>query len=144
MVEVIERGDVAVMMSHWTGIYWNGQELGFKILQEVVRRLHARFDNLVWMKLSEIARYAAARTLTRIEAPAGRVEFQAPFACPAFTVRVPPEKAGAVPRFQAAGVDQPLTRVERPLALSAGRWCETKDGRVICLDLPKGRSAVVL
>ena len=40
------------------------------------------------MKLSEIARYAAARTLTRIEAPAGRVEFRAPFACPAFTVRL--------------------------------------------------------
>ena len=79
MVEVIERGDVAVMMSHWTGIYWDGQELGFKVLQEVVQRLHARFDNLVWMKLSEIARYSAARTLTRIDSAAGRVEFRAPF-----------------------------------------------------------------
>ncbi len=144
MVEVIERGDVAVMMSHWTGIYWNGQELGFKVLQEVVRRLHARFDNLVWMKLSEIARYAAARALTRIDAPGGRVEFRAPFACPTFTFRVAPENAGTAPRFQAAGVDQPFTRVQRPLDLSAGRWCDTRDGRVICLDLPKGRSAVAL
>ena len=41
MVEVIERGEPAVIMSHWTGIHWNGQELGFKVFQEVVRRLHA-------------------------------------------------------------------------------------------------------
>jgi hypothetical protein len=145
MVEVIERGDVAVMMSHWTGIYWNGQELGFKVLQEVVRRLHARFDNLVWMKLSEIARYSAARTLTRIDATGGRVEFRAPFACPAFTVRVAPAGASAAPRVSAAGVDRPpLRRVQRPLDLSAGTWCDTRDGRVICLDLPRGQSEVVL
>ena len=43
---MIERGEPALMVAHWTGIYWNGQELGFKIFQEVVRRLHARFDNL--------------------------------------------------------------------------------------------------
>ena len=94
MVEVIERGDVAVMMSHWTGIYWDGQELGFKVLQEVVQRLHARFDNLVWMKLSEIARYSAARALTRIDSAGGRVEFRAPFACPAFTFTVRRGKRG--------------------------------------------------
>ena len=46
MVDVIERGEPALMLAHWTGIYCNGQELGFKIFQEVVRRLHARFDNL--------------------------------------------------------------------------------------------------
>jgi len=133
------------MMSHWTGIYWNGQELGFKVLQEVVRRLHARFDNLVWMKLSEIARYAAARTLTRIEASGGRVGMSAPFACPAFTFRVPPAAAGAAPRFRAAGVDRPpLRRVQRTLDLSAGTWCDTPDGRVVCLDLPRGRSELTL
>jgi hypothetical protein len=143
MVEVIERGDVAVMMSHWTGIYWNGQELGFKAFQEVVRRLHARFDNLVWMKLSEIARYAAARTLTTIDATAAGVEFRAPFACPRFTFRVAPAQSGTPPRFRVAGADQPpFRKVQRPLDLAAGTWCDTAEGRVICLDLPKGRSAI--
>ena len=94
MVEVIERGEPAVMMSHWTGIHWNGQELGFKVFQEVVRRLHARFDNLVWMTLSEMSRYWAAKALTRIEWHRGRVTFRAPFACPRFTVRVPPGSGG--------------------------------------------------
>ena len=35
MVEVIERGEPALMLAHWTGIYWNGLELGFTIFQEV-------------------------------------------------------------------------------------------------------------
>ena len=87
MVEVIERGEPAIMVCHWTGIYWNGQELGFQIFQEVVRRLHARFDGLVWMKLNEIARYWAAKELTRIERETGAIAFRAPFACPDFTVQ---------------------------------------------------------
>jgi hypothetical protein len=143
MVEVIERGDVAVMLSHWTGIHWNGQELGFKVFQEAVRRLHARFDNLVWMKLSEIARYSAARALTRIESSAGRVTFRAPFACPLFTFRVPSRGTGTVPRFRSGGT-LPFKRVQRVLDLSAGTWCDAKEGRVICLDLPRGRSEIDL
>ena len=68
--EVIARGEPADLVCHWPGIYFNGQETGFKIFQEVVRRLHDAYDHLIWMKLSEIARYWAARELTRIERPA--------------------------------------------------------------------------
>ncbi len=67
VVEVIERGEPAIMVCHWTGIYWNGRELGFEVFKEVVRRLTARYDHLLWMKLSEVARYWAARELTRVE-----------------------------------------------------------------------------
>ena len=66
-VEVIERGEPAFMVAHWTGLYANGQELGFRVFQEVVRRLQARYDHLLWMRLSEVARYWAARELTGIE-----------------------------------------------------------------------------
>jgi hypothetical protein len=97
------------------------------------------------MKLSEIARYAAARALTRIDAADGRVELRAPFACPAFTLRVPAEGVNAAPRLRIAGADQAgLEQVQRPLDLSAGTWCDTRDGRVICFDLPRGRSELVL
>jgi hypothetical protein len=128
------------MMSHRTGIYRDGQELGFEVLQEVVQRLHARFDDLVWMKLSEIAGYSAARALTRIDSAGGRVEFRAPFARPAFTFRVQSGKWGAVPRFRTAGVDQPpFTGVRLPLDLPAATWRDTRDGRVI-RSRPAGRS----
>src|SRR5262249_45328902 len=32
--EVIARGEPAVLVCHWPGMYFNGQEVGFKILQE--------------------------------------------------------------------------------------------------------------
>jgi hypothetical protein len=67
MVEVIKRGEPAIIVCHWTGIYWNGLEIGFEIFREVVKRLHSNFNHLHWMKLSEIARYWAAKELTRIE-----------------------------------------------------------------------------
>lgn len=67
MVEVIQRGEPAFIVCHWPGVYFEGKELGFKIFQESVRRLHARFDHLLWMKQGEVARYWAAKELTRIE-----------------------------------------------------------------------------
>ena len=87
MVEVIGRGEPALIVCHWPGLYHNGDELGFNIFQEVVARLHARYDNLIWLKLSEIARYWAAKELTRIERKDGLVAIMAPFAALCFPYR---------------------------------------------------------
>ena len=59
MVEVIDSGEPAVMVCHWPGVYFNGERIGFNILKEVKTRLDQKYDNLVWMKLSEIASYWA-------------------------------------------------------------------------------------
>ena len=81
--EVIARGEPAILVCHWPGMYFNGQEIGFKIFQEVVRRLHDAYDHLTWMKLSQIARYWAARELTRIERPApGEITISGPVRLP--------------------------------------------------------------
>jgi hypothetical protein len=137
MVDIIQRGEPALALAHWTGIWWNGQELGFKVWQEVVRRLHARFDNLIWMKLSEVSRYWAAKELTRIERIGNRIAFQAPFACPAFTVQFawPPN---VVPR---PGANK-LTEVSRLLDLKPGTWHRTSRNVTACFDLPKGSSVL--
>ena len=88
LVEVISRGEPACFLAHWTGIHHNGTKAGFQAFQEVVRRLNAKYDHLVWMKLSEVARYWAARELTRIDVSGAGAAFTAPYACPAFTVRL--------------------------------------------------------
>ncbi len=144
MVEVIARGEPALMLAHWTGIHWNGEELGFKIFQEVVRRLHERFDNLLWMKLSEVARYWAAKELTRIARAANRISFRAPFACPGFTVRCSAPPA-AQPRV-IVGNQPPISypQVQRLLDLKSGAWHRDGQTLTLCLDLPKGASAVQL
>lgn len=143
LVEVIQRGEPALMVCHWTGIYWNGQETGFRIFQEVVRRLHARFDRVRWMKLSEIARYWAARELTRIHASGGTIEFHAPFGCPEFTVRFPAPATGPI-RFRSGAGPVELKPVADPLRLEPGTWCREGDAVLACFGLPRGESRLLL
>jgi hypothetical protein len=139
MVEVITRGEPALMVCHWTGIYFNGRETGFKTFQEVVRRLHARFDNLHWMKLSEVARYWAARELTRIERTADGVALRAPFACGEFTIRwrAPATRA---PVLRTGNAATELKEVAAPLRLAPGTWCRDGQDLAVCFALPRGAS----
>jgi hypothetical protein len=134
MVEVIQRGEPAIIVCHWTGIYWNGLEIGFEIFREVVKRLHATFDHLHWMKLSEIARYWAAKELTRIEFDAAKrvVALQAPFACEEFTLSLPLTE----------GAPQGLTQVDSRSKLKPGTWCREKDASLLCFKMAKGASRI--
>ncbi len=141
MPEVIARGEPAIMVGHWPGFYFNGEEVGFNILKEIVRRLNARYDNLIWMKLAEVSRYWAALELTRIETGPKGVLLRAPFACPAFTVRLADRQVAPM-RLIVGREAQPLREVPGLLRLEPGTW--TREGRdvVACFDLPKGGSAL--
>jgi hypothetical protein len=141
MVEVIERGEPALVLAHWTGIYFNGQETGFHIFQEVVRRLHARFDSLLWMTLSEVARYWAAKELTRIAGQGRTVEFYAPFACPDFTVQITgPIQGALVLTYQEQATS--LREVSSPWQLESGTWCRNNEGITVCFPLSKGHTSL--
>jgi hypothetical protein len=141
--EVIRRGEPAIMVCHWPGIYFNGEEVGFQIFQEAVRRLHAAFDHLLWMKLSEIARYWAARELTRIERTANLVTLRAPFACPAFTLAVA-TTAPAVPRLTGEGQPLALKEIFDPRKMERGTWHRSPEGLALCFDLPRGTSTLAI
>jgi hypothetical protein len=124
MVDVIKRGEPAIMVCHWPGIYFNGQEVGFNILKEIVARLDAAYkDKIVWMKLSEIARYWAAKELTRIEVAGEKIQLHAPYSCPAFTVELPSPK-------------QTITHQGTPI-----KPRETR-ANMLCFDLPKGLTEI--
>ncbi len=141
LVEVVQRGEPAIMVSHWTGMFWNGQELGFKILQEVVRRLNQRFNHLLWMKLSEVARYWAAKELTQIKREGNTLRFAAPFACPDFTVRFETESGGA-PRLRVGTEVERLREVSDANRLENGTWVRQGNGVIVCFALQKGRSEI--
>ncbi len=57
---VLERELPCVLVGHWPGFYFGGEEVGFRVLQEVKRRLD-QYDpdgsKTRWMKLSEIGHY---------------------------------------------------------------------------------------
>lgn len=143
MPEVIRRGEPAIMVCHWPGIYFNGLEIGFNILKEAVKRLHEGYDNLVWMKLSEIARYWAAKELTRISRNGNEIRFQAPFACPEFTVAVA-VSSPQVPQLFIQKQPVELKEVSHALRLKQSTWSRRENEVLLCFDLPKGESTLIL
>lgn len=141
LVEVIERGEPALLLAHWTGVYWNGEKRGFEIFQEVVRRLHQRFTSLQWMKLTDIARYWAAKELTRIESSPDAIRLTAPFACPEFTMRLPTNASGPFHwQRDPTGSPRELVEATRPSQFGPGTWRRISGGLEVCVDLPRGRS----
>ena len=140
MVELIERGAPAVMLCHWPGMYTQGTREGFGDFKKVVVALNTKYrDRTLWMKISEIARYWAARELTAIERKAAGFSLDAPFACPAFTLRVKSKRAGP-PKVTSAGRSPELSEVRQARDLVPGSWLRQEDSLTLCLDLPKGRS----
>ncbi len=143
MVELIERRQPAVMLCHWPGMYSNGSEEGFHAFQRVVTSLASRFANdTIWMKVSEIARYWAAKELTEINQQGNRLTLTAPFATERFTLQI---DGGAGPVHIVQGNDRrPLREVLQAATLDAGTWIADGNKIVACFDLPKGTTQVVL
>ena len=137
--EVIRRGEPAIMVCHWPGIYYNGEELGFNIFKQAVARLHQGYDHLIWMKLSEISRYWAAKELTTIVSRGNRILFKAPFACPDFTLQMAGmDKTGFNVIYQ--GKSHTLTRQQNPKQISSGQWSRAGQQTLLCFDLKKGET----
>ncbi len=143
LVEIIGRGEPACLLAHWTGIWWNGRHLGFHIFQEVVRRLHARYTQVTWMKLAEIARYWAARELTSLRRTPTAIELHAPFAAPAFTLRIA-MSGRASPTLSAKGERLDLREVDNASSLVSGTWTRAGGDVVVCFDLSRGDSRLEL
>ncbi len=139
--QVIDKGEPAILVCHWPGIYFNGEEIGFNIFKEVVRRIHSKYDNLLWMKLSEISRYWAAKELTQIDKQGGRITFNAPFATKRFTVRIKIDLP-TLPKLMANNNPVRLRRVKKLLQLQSHTWHTQGRDVTVCFDLPKGESTL--
>ncbi len=144
--EIIRRGEPAILVCHWPGIYFNGERIGFNIFKEVHKRLHERYDNLIWMKNSEIARYWAAKELTAISREGNRLLLTAPFASPRFTVSANVAEPAAVKRVllgaDGKGQRAELKEVGELLKLTPGTWTRNREAIVACFDLPRGKTVV--
>ena len=142
MVDVIESGEPAVMVCHWPGVYFNGEKTGFNILKEVKKRLDQKYNNLIWMKLEEISRYWAAKELTTIKPEANKITLKAPFAAPGFTVKI--SSVSRNPQIKTRGESKPLVRIKTLIDLKPNTWFADKSGTVVCFDLEKGESELIL
>jgi hypothetical protein len=143
LVELIEAGQPAFFLCHWPGLYSNGTKAGFRAFQRVVESVQSRYrDRLQWMKLSEVARYQAARTLTAVRRDAGGFVLDAPFACPEFTVELPLSAAGGkVPVVWTNGEVLSLRSVADRTQLISGTWTGSSENRVlVCFPLARGET----
>lgn len=145
MVELIEKGQPAVMLCHWPGMYCNGTKEGFHDFQKVVLALKNRFgDRTIWMKLSELARYQAAKELTQLTAHDTHLQLNAPFSAPRFTVRIPHAKPESPLVLRHNQQQTRLHQVAARRDLTRGTWLQEDDALVACIDLPKGASRLSL
>jgi hypothetical protein len=143
MVDVIESGEPAIMVCHWPGIYFNGDRVGLNILKQVKKRLDQKYDHLIWMKLSEIARYWAAKELTTIAVYGNKITLKAPFPSPGFTLKL--NSYVRNPGIKIRGEEiKPLARVKDKNALKSNTWFSDRKNSIICFDLEKGLSEIVL
>lgn len=114
--QVLERGLPCVLVGHWPGFYFGGEEVGFNVLKEVKRRL-SLFDpdgtRTLWMKTSEIGHYEMARRLSdiavRVQGEQEVIEVSTQFPSGRFTLEL----------------DAPLRRV----AVNGGELREVKSKR---------------
>jgi hypothetical protein len=144
MVEVIKRGEPAIMLCHWPGMYCNGGKQGFHAFQQVVTALHSRFaDQTVWMKLSEIARYWAAKQLTTVNRDGNLIALRAPFACSGFTMEIPASE-NQVPQLVIGNKMLPLKEIADVRRLRPGTWLRQDATLVACFDLAVGESSIKL
>jgi hypothetical protein len=142
LVQLIEAGQPAFFLCHWPGLYSNGTRAGFVAFQQVVNAIHSRFrSQLHWMKLSEIARCQAARTLTTVRRDDTGFVLNAPFDCPEFTVELPAaDKPGQIPAVLTHGQPVALQEVARQDMLHNGCWFAAGNSHIVCFSLAKGET----
>ena len=136
LVEVINKQEPAILVCHWPGIYYNGEKTGFNIFKQVVSRLKQKYNNLIWMKNSEIARYWAARKLTAITSHDHEIVFKAPFGTERFTVHI----GNKIRHLSLMHEGNQLVpeKVNDPLSLAQGNFCWDPTGTLVSFDLQKG------
>ena len=143
MTEVIDSGEPAIMVCHWPGIYYNGEKLGFNILKEANKRLHQKYNNLIWMTLSEIARYWAAKEHTTISFRDNKLYLKAPFATPMFTVKINTRLKNPGMVIKGEGI-KPLTRIKDIKDLKSGTCYQDRASSFLCFELQKGMNEITV
>jgi len=141
MVDVIDSGEPPIIVCHWPGVYFNGEKTGFNILKEVKKRLDQKYDDLIWMKLSEISRYWAAKELTAISIQNNKMILKAPFGTPGFTIKL--NASVRNPRFMIQGEEKSFVRIKDIKDLKEGTFYTDRTGTILCFNLEKWINEIV-
>jgi hypothetical protein len=141
------------LVCHWQTLYSDGSREGVKALDEAAARLErAHGPRLLWLTLSEIARYRAASEACRVEArPAEQgwaIEIDSAFDCPDWTISLPARELGAPVARVALRVEEADVTLqcasESNELLSPNAWRQDRERVYMCFDLRRGRQMLYL
>jgi len=145
MVDLIERGEPAVLLCHWPGMYCNGDKFGFEDFKKIVLALAGRYrEKTVWMKVSEIGRYWAAKELTTIQRESDEtISINAPLSCGRFTFEI----TGWTPKskllLSQREEKKELRRVSNAANLKDDSYVVDGTKTIFCIDVPSGDSVLI-
>lgn len=145
LVEVIEKGEPAAFLTHWPSLYANGSDTAFAAFRGIVQRVNQTYgDRILWMKLTEIARYWAVRELATIRSDENGYAFSSPWSVDGWTVSFPAGGPEPAPRFDSGGESVTLRRVaaDAGVAMEPGTFRVAGDRVEVCVNLPRGESGV--
>ena len=143
MVELIERGRPAVMLCHWPGMYCNGSKAGFQAFQQVVLALKSRFESeTLWMKVSEIARYWAARETTKLTTTDDVLSIDAAIGCNDFTFEYGRSVAPDRLTLRRGERSTELARVDRVSQLVENSFLNKWGKTICCIALERGSATL--
>jgi hypothetical protein len=141
---VLERELPCVLVGHWPGFYFGGEEVGFAVLKEVKRRLDAydpTGERTRWMKTSAIGHYWMARQLSDMAVqPLGAGRWQI-----TVTTRFPTADFTLLvdqPCAQVTVAGQPMPGVATRQALAEGAFWSDGKATAIAFALPAGQTQV--
>ena len=138
--EVLARELPCILIGHWPGFYFGGEEVGFDILKTVKRRLDA-YDpdgsKTLWMKNSEIGHYWMARELSQIEAADDAIRITTQFPTDRFTLRLSDNRARGI----RVG-EQDLRQAASVRDLRDGTFLHDGRDTVLAFSLPIGDTRI--
>jgi hypothetical protein len=136
----------SILLGHWPGFYFGGQEVGFNVLKEVKRRLDA-YDpdqtKTLWMKTSEIGQYEMARQLSDLRPEPEKngttqIRIETRFPTTNFTLAID----GEAKRVQADGND--LRAVSSRRDFRSGTYLTEGNRTLLAFDLKEGTTTVTV
>lgn len=143
---VLARELPCVLVGHWPGFYYGGEEVGFAVLKEVKRRLDA-YDpdgsKTHWMKTSAIGHYWMARMLSDLvvtaeEAGGWRIAISTRFPTADFTLTFDAPAS----RVQVEGED--LLQVYGRADFAEGTFLVEGKRTAIAFDLKVGATTILI
>jgi hypothetical protein len=138
LAELFPMGEPMIFHTHWQSLFSNGSGAGLTALEDLFSRINRTWgDRVRWTSAREMAIYAVAKSGTQVRfLNSGQtVEFEAPFPCFEFTVRLPKPPGATSLRLDGKPLE---VLADASATLAEGAWRADGETAIACFALHDG------